>query len=101
MEACEWCGAPFDDHGYEQQARYCYPAQLEVHRRRLCELIALMESDIAFGSITPGATRKLILTDARKLVPDMSPAKTLDEILLPTESNRPAEPTGAENGPGR
>jgi hypothetical protein len=78
---CEWCGTPFDDHGYEQQARYCYPAQIKVFKSRLRELIALMEGDIAFKSIEAGATRKLILADARKLVPDMPPAKTLDEIL--------------------
>jgi hypothetical protein len=55
--------------------------EIEQFEARMRELIALMEGDMAFGSITAGDTRKKILAQARELVPDMPPAKTIKEIL--------------------
>ena len=67
-----------NDYYQKKQDAILYIANLQ---NRTQELIALMEGDIAFKSITAGGTRQRILAQARALVPDMAPAKTLDDIL--------------------
>jgi hypothetical protein len=67
-----------NDFYQKKQDAILYIANLQ---NRVRELIALMEGDIAFKDITAGDTRQKILAQARALVPDMAPAKTLDDIL--------------------
>lgn len=54
-EICKWCGAPADDHDYEQVARYCDPAQINALEAEIARLRAAL---IKYGGHLAGVCQK-------------------------------------------